>query len=333
MCDCDRALELLSLELDGALTPEEQTELEAHLATCSGCRAAAEELRQLHTLLPELEEEVPDGLHQAIMDRIGAEKVVPLSRARKSFRLRQWASLAAVFAVILLGAGGLKSLQSGGSTAAAPAATNVTAAEATENTADAAVGEGAGGAAEQPKTDGKAKEDTASASSEEALPAESAPVLVQEDVVEGDCGGASLRMSPPASAQPTPAPTQEEGAGESAQTSGHQAVTFSVMPAEAATNDGAARPDAETTETLRTNCAAWLADSDLEQKDRVDTSLVSVAQVTEGDLEAAVCEDESAALLDGADWAVTMGDTSGHDFAILLCDSETLAVLGYVPIA
>ena len=108
MCDCDRALELLSLELDGELTPEEKGELEDHLTGCGECRRTAEELRQLHTILPELEEEVPDGLHQAIMDRIGAEKVVPLSSAAKGRRsLRQWVSLAAVFAVILLGAGTL----------------------------------------------------------------------------------------------------------------------------------------------------------------------------------------------------------------------------------
>ena len=126
MCDCERALELLSLELDGQLTPEEKGELEAHLAGCGECRRAAEELRQLHTILPELEEEVPDDLHQAIMDRIGAEKVVPLSRARRPSQLRRWASLAAVFAVILLGAGTWRlfagSGLSGGT--AAPAAAN-----------------------------------------------------------------------------------------------------------------------------------------------------------------------------------------------------------------
>lgn len=179
MCDCDRALELLSLELDGELTPEEKSELEAHLAACEECRGAAEELRQLHTILPELEEEVPDGLHQAIMDRIGAEKVVPLSRVSKKSHIQRWASLAAVFAVILLGAGTLKTLQSGGSTATAPAAASVTTAEATQDTADAAVGEGVSGGAEQPETDGKSKEEAVS-NHEEALPAESAPVLVQE---------------------------------------------------------------------------------------------------------------------------------------------------------
>ncbi len=325
MCDCDRALELLSLELDGELTPEEKRELEGHLAACGECRGAAEELRQLRALLPELEEEVPDGLHQAIMDRIGAEKVVPLSRVSKKSRIRRWASLAAVFAVILLGAGTLKTLQSSGSTGAAPAAASVTTAESAQDTVGAA-----GGDAGQAEIEGKGKE--ANLSDGDALPSESAPAVVQEDAEAGG-SGAILRMSPPASAQPTPAPAQEVGDVANGQESDNQAVTFSVLPAEAATTDGAVQPDGDTTETLRANCAAWLAASAFEQKDRVDTTLVSIAQVTEGELTAAVCDDENAALMDGTDWAVTLGDTSGHDYAILLCDSETLAVLGYVPIA
>lgn len=322
MCDCDRALELISLELDGELTPEEHAELEEHLAACGECRGAAEELRQLHTLLPELEEEVPEGLHQAIMDRIGAEKVVPLSRARKAPHIRRWASLAAVFAVILLGAGTLKSFQGGSSTGAAPAAASVTTAEAAQDTAGTA-----SGGAEQPETEGKDKE--ANLSDSDATPAESAPAVVQED---GEVGGsgAVLRMAPSASAQPTPVPDQVVGDAANGQESANQAVTFSVLPAEAA--QGVEQPDGDTTETLRANCAAWLAASTFEQKDRVDTTLVSVAPVTQGDLAAAVCDEESAALLDGTDWMVTLGDTSGHDYAVLLCDSETLAVLGYVPI-
>ena len=327
MCDCDRALELLSLELDGELTPEEKGELEAHLAGCGECRRTAEELRQLHTILPELEEEVPDGLHQAIMDRIGAEKVVLLSSAVKGRRsLRQWVSLAAVFAVILLGAGTLKTLQSGGSTATAPAAANL-APQVTAATQDTASG-GADQAEEQPKMvsgQGDVCNDAAQPTQESADPQDAAPQ-------DGEGEGAALRMSPPASAQPTPVPEQAEETGKSGQTGGQQAVTFSIMPAEAASSE-AAQPDEETTETLRANCAAWLADSTFDQKDRVDTALVSVVQVTEGDLASAVCDSESAALLDGTDWAVTLGDTSGHDYAVLLCDSETLAVLGYVPIA
>ena len=327
MCDCDRALELLSLELDGELTPEEKGELEDHLTGCGECRRTAEELRQLHTILPELEEEVPDSLHQAIMDRIGAEKVVPLSSAAKGRRsLRQWVSLAAVFAVILLGAGTLKTLQSGGSTATAPAAANL-APQVTAATQDTASG-GADQAEEQPKMvsgQGDVCNDAAQPTQESADPQDAAPQ-------DGEGEGAALRMSPPASAQPTPVPEQAEETGKSGQTGGQQAVTFSIMPAEAASSE-AAQPDEETTETLRANCAAWLADSTFDQKDRVDTALVSVVQVTEGDLASAVCDSESAALLDGTDWAVTLGDTTGHDYAVLLCDSVTLAVLGYVPIA
>ena len=47
MCDCDQALEWISAALDGALTPEEQRGLDAHLAACAECRALAKELRQL----------------------------------------------------------------------------------------------------------------------------------------------------------------------------------------------------------------------------------------------------------------------------------------------
>lgn len=328
MCDCERALELLSLELDGQLTPEEKGELEAHLAGCGECRRAAEELRQLHTILPELEEEVPDGLHQAIMDRIGAEKVVPLSRARRPSQLRRWASLAAVFAVILLGAGTWRlfagSGLSGGT--AAPAAANAApeAAAAARDTAGSGA-ESTGQTEEQPKLvsgQGDVSNDVSQPAQESAVPQDGASQ-------DGEGESAVLRMAPPASAQPTPVPEQE--AGESGQTGGQQAVTFGILPAEAAP-EGAVQPDAETTETLRANCAAWLADSAFDQKDRVDTTLVFVAPVTEGDLAAAVCDGESAALLDGTDWAVTLGDTIGHDYAVLLCDSETLAVLGYVPI-
>ena len=110
-----------------------------------------------------------------------------------------------------------------------------------------------------------------------------------------------------------------------------QAVTFGLTPAEAAPSLES-ESDQGAVDTLKANCAAWLENSALEQRDRVDTGLASVATITQGDLAAAVCDDaEGQALLDGTDWAVTLGDTSGHDFVVLLCDSQTLEVLGYVP--
>lgn len=43
--------EQLSAALDGMLTPEEQAELDAHLAGCESCRRELEELRQVRSLL------------------------------------------------------------------------------------------------------------------------------------------------------------------------------------------------------------------------------------------------------------------------------------------
>lgn len=318
MCDCDRALELISLRLDGELTPEELGELEAHLAGCGDCRRAAEELRELHTLLPQLEEEVPPDLHRAIMDRIASEKVVPLTGGRKWKELRRWASLAAVFAVILLGAGAWQVIQGENlsSGAAAPAAM----APAAQEEAGAAGGE----------TDGKAKEAEsrmAVGTSDAALPEESGSVATQNTAEADNSTGAVLWMDP----KGTQTPVQEDGGGENEVVQAPQAVTFGLTPAEAAPSLES-EPDQGAVDTLKANCAAWLENSALEQRDRVDTGLVSVATITQGDLAAAVCDDaEGQALLDGTDWAVTLGDTSGHDFVVLLCDSQTLEVLGYVP--
>lgn len=86
MCDCDQALEWISAALDGALTPEEQHRLDAHLAACAECRALAKELRQLQREMPG-EAEVPAGFHQAVMDRIAAEQVVPFPPKKREISL------------------------------------------------------------------------------------------------------------------------------------------------------------------------------------------------------------------------------------------------------
>lgn len=76
----------LSLRLDGMLEPEEERELEAHLAVCPSCRALARELEAMHTAFPQLEDcPAPEGFARGVMERIGAleekkPKVVPLFR-------------------------------------------------------------------------------------------------------------------------------------------------------------------------------------------------------------------------------------------------------------
>ncbi len=337
MCDCDRALELLSLELDGALTPEEGRTLTAHLNGCGACRRTAEELRQLHTILPELEEEVPAGLHQAIMDRVGAEKVIPFSGGRRKGQIRQWASLAAVFAVILLGAGALGLHQAimdrVGAEKVIPFSGGRRKGQIRQWASLAAVFAvillGAG--ALKSVQSGVVPADVPSmvSAGAEVAPREAADAIpgaeaAKESGMSGD-GETALRLNPPESLEPV-------ADGADSQEKIGQAVPFGAVQAEAAPN-GASGPEGADAETLRANCAAWLAESAFDQRDRVDTSLMTVTPVTEGDLAAAICDDGSTELLDDADWVVTLGDTAGHDFAILLCDRETLTVLGYVPIA
>ena len=55
MITCNEALELLSAQLDGAITIEEQTALQEHLAACPECRRIQSELRMADEALPGLQ--------------------------------------------------------------------------------------------------------------------------------------------------------------------------------------------------------------------------------------------------------------------------------------
>lgn len=102
--------------------------------TLRGLSGAGRELEEAHVLLSELEEEeVPEGFRAAVMDRVRAEKTVPFPQhtpaGRRTRPWKRWASLAAVFAVVLLGARALPSVLGGGSSGAssAPAAADMAA--------------------------------------------------------------------------------------------------------------------------------------------------------------------------------------------------------------
>lgn len=119
MIHCDQALELISARLDGALTPQEDAALEAHLAQCPQCRALLADLSALHAACAGLEPPVPAGLTDRIMAQLAKEAAEPAPVAQqpknKSFlcflsfskerKWRNWAATAAVFALILAGAG------------------------------------------------------------------------------------------------------------------------------------------------------------------------------------------------------------------------------------
>lgn len=114
MLSCDEALELISARLDGPLSQEEHTRLEEHLSACPACRALADDLNTLHRELPGLAAQPPAGLKEGIMDQIHASKVTPFQSKKRQWRWRSLASLAAVAALVLVGAGVMDQWRTGG---------------------------------------------------------------------------------------------------------------------------------------------------------------------------------------------------------------------------
>ena len=102
MITCKEALELLSAQLDGAITIEEQAALDAHLASCPECRRIQNELRLADEALPGLQQEPPQLLHDAVMQKIRRE-----TRQKKERKplLRFVGVMAAVAALLAVLAG------------------------------------------------------------------------------------------------------------------------------------------------------------------------------------------------------------------------------------
>lgn len=102
MITCKEALELLSAQLDGAITIEEQAALDAHLASCPECRRIQNELRLADEALPGLQQEPPRLLHDAVMQKIRRE-----TRQKKERKplLRFVGVMAAVAALLAVLAG------------------------------------------------------------------------------------------------------------------------------------------------------------------------------------------------------------------------------------
>lgn len=114
MLSCDDALELISAKLDGPLSEEEAARLEEHLSACPACRALADDLGTLHMELPGLAAQPPAGLKQGVMERIRAAKVTPFQGQRRQWRWRSLAFLAAVLAIVVIGAGTMGQWRSDG---------------------------------------------------------------------------------------------------------------------------------------------------------------------------------------------------------------------------
>ena len=87
--NCDKALEVLSAELDGMLGEAEHAELQAHLAQCADCRRVYETLRDVDAMLPETQLEPPRALHDAVMREVRAD-------AAKRQQKKRWVPVAVI---------------------------------------------------------------------------------------------------------------------------------------------------------------------------------------------------------------------------------------------
>ena len=106
---CEEMTKLLSARMDGELTEEENTALEAHLASCPECRALSAQLEQLRGAFSDLEDiPAPEGFSHRVMEQIRPEaeqpKVVPLFR-RPAVKALMGAAACLVLCVGLLGGG------------------------------------------------------------------------------------------------------------------------------------------------------------------------------------------------------------------------------------
>src|SRR6267143_1136121 len=117
----DQWTDRLSEYLDGELAPPERTTLEAHLASCDGCRTTLDELRRVVTNARALDDRPPTAaLWPDVAARIGLSarsKTRPVVR-RFSFTTPQ---LAAASVVLALLSGGTAWLLGGRRTVATPA--------------------------------------------------------------------------------------------------------------------------------------------------------------------------------------------------------------------
>lgn len=104
--NCEKALELMSAELDGALAEEEAAALQTHLEACPACRETYRQLHELDLLLQDGELEPPAALRETVMRQIRGEE--------KTKKRRAWIPAAAIAAaaalVLLAGRAGLLAL-------------------------------------------------------------------------------------------------------------------------------------------------------------------------------------------------------------------------------
>lgn len=110
---CEDYRELLWAYLEQELNEEETAKMQQHLGECADCRAEAEAQKEIMESLRSLpEEELPEGYHQELMQKLNAEaapNVVPFPVKKKQPKWRQLSMIAAA-ALVVVAAGGINGM-------------------------------------------------------------------------------------------------------------------------------------------------------------------------------------------------------------------------------
>lgn len=112
--NCEAVRELLWAYLEQETTAEEAEKIEEHLKNCADCREELELQKELMATLDGLpEEELPEGYHGELMQKLQAEaasNVVPFpARKKKQPLWKQWGMIAAAVLVVVA-AGGMNGM-------------------------------------------------------------------------------------------------------------------------------------------------------------------------------------------------------------------------------
>lgn len=214
---CETFAALLDPFVDGELSPEEMTRVQAHLDECPACRAYVDDALAIRAAFPDADDmELPENFAETVMARIQAEAAPRAEAAAQKRKSRPWvkalASLAACCAIVLLAGPLLFS--------------NHAKMEAASTSAAAAPAE-------------RAMESSVEETTEEAAPAEAeAPAAEAYDIAEPEeTGGTEPAAPAPASvtaAKPEEAPSKSDAPAAFQTADGGGIISTLTLPPEAA---------------------------------------------------------------------------------------------------
>lgn len=82
------------------------------------------------------------------------------------------------------------------------------------------------------------------------------------------------------------------------------------------------------------NSIKFINNSSFTSKERIDTTIVKIENATDNTWKSVWNGDKQIDenSIDTTDWVIYIGDRSDHAFAVIVCDSSTFKVIGYIPI-